>query len=124
MEFPGRSSLSVLCPGQLLGGSFPQDSDISEHVKELQLSDSAASDPKSFPGLVSLRWGAAEWGEGWGSVRPCGSFAWHPAAWGGDVRIQTWVLSQVWFLCPSAKSNTTNSIGLLGEEGEVKNVKR
>uniref|UniRef100_M3XZ27 Centrosomal protein of 164 kDa n=1 Tax=Mustela putorius furo TaxID=9669 RepID=M3XZ27_MUSPF len=28
-----------------------QDSDISEHVKELQLSDSAASDPKSFPGL-------------------------------------------------------------------------
>ncbi|XP_059272472.1 centrosomal protein of 164 kDa isoform X7 [Mustela nigripes] len=28
-----------------------QDSDISEHVKELQLSDSAASDPKSFLGL-------------------------------------------------------------------------
>ncbi|XP_022368722.1 centrosomal protein of 164 kDa isoform X3 [Enhydra lutris kenyoni] len=28
-----------------------QDSDISEHVKGLQLSDSAASDPKSFPGL-------------------------------------------------------------------------
>ncbi|XP_032724478.1 centrosomal protein of 164 kDa-like isoform X2 [Lontra canadensis] len=28
-----------------------QDSDISEHVKELQLSDSTASDPKSFPGL-------------------------------------------------------------------------
>ncbi|XP_045871945.1 centrosomal protein of 164 kDa isoform X4 [Meles meles] len=28
-----------------------QESDISEHVKELQRSDSAASDPKSFPGL-------------------------------------------------------------------------
>ncbi|XP_047547673.1 centrosomal protein of 164 kDa isoform X6 [Lutra lutra] len=28
-----------------------QDSDISEHMKELQLSDSAAPDPTSFPGL-------------------------------------------------------------------------
>lgn len=37
----------------------PQESEISEHVKQLQLLDSAASDPKSFLGLVSLslRWG-------------------------------------------------------------------
>lgn len=37
----------------------PQESEISEHVKQLQLSDSAASDPRSFLGLVSLslRWG-------------------------------------------------------------------
>lgn len=110
----------MLCPGQLLGGSFPQDSDISEHVKELQLSDSAASDPKSFPGLVSLRWG-----EGWGVCASLWLICLAPhSLGGGDARIQTWVLSQLWFLCPSAKSNTTNSIGLLGEEGEVKNVKR
>lgn len=45
-------------------------------MKELQLSDSAASDPKPFLGLVSPRWGAAERGGECGFVSPCGSFAW------------------------------------------------
>ena len=44
----------------------PQESEISEHEKQLQLSDSAASDPKSFLGLVSLslRWELGGWGGG------------------------------------------------------------
>lgn len=42
-------------PGDFSLGLFSQESEISEHVKEPQLSDSAASDPKSFLGLVSLR---------------------------------------------------------------------
>lgn len=41
--------------GDFSVGLFPQESEISEHVKELHFSDSAASDPKSFLGLVSLR---------------------------------------------------------------------
>lgn len=46
-------------------GLSPQESEISEHMKELKLSDSTASDPKSFRGLVSLslRWRAAGAGE-------------------------------------------------------------
>lgn len=42
-------------PGDFSLGLFSQESEISEHVKEPQLSDSTASDPKSFLGLVSLR---------------------------------------------------------------------
>lgn len=44
---------------------FSQESEISEPGKQLQLSDSAASDPRSFLGLVSLslRWelGVGRW---------------------------------------------------------------
>lgn len=43
--------------GNFSVGLFPQELEISEHVKELQLLDSTDSDPKSFLGLVSLRWG-------------------------------------------------------------------
>lgn len=44
----------------------PQESEISEHGEQLQLSDSAASDPKPFLGLVSLslRWELGGWGGG------------------------------------------------------------
>lgn len=51
------SDPSPLCSalGDLSMGLFPQELEISEQVKELQLSDSAASDPKSFLELVSLR---------------------------------------------------------------------
>lgn len=75
-------ALTCSAPGDFSVALFPQESEISEHMKELLLSDSAASDPKSFLGLVSLRWGAAEWGEERGL--PCGSFAWHHTAckWG------------------------------------------
>lgn len=51
-------------------GLFPQESEINEHVKELELSDSAASDPKSSLGLVSMgqggvwRWAAGGGGGG------------------------------------------------------------
>uniref|UniRef100_A0A8C8Y6M3 Centrosomal protein of 164 kDa n=1 Tax=Panthera leo TaxID=9689 RepID=A0A8C8Y6M3_PANLE len=50
----GRSPLCSAL-GDVSMGLFPQELEISEQVKELQLSDSAASDPKSFLELVSLR---------------------------------------------------------------------
>lgn len=48
--------ITTLCvaPGDFSVGLFPQESEISEHMKELQFSDSVASDPKSYLGLVSL----------------------------------------------------------------------
>lgn len=48
--------ITTLCAalGDFSVGLFPQESEISEHMKELQFSDSVASDPKSYLGLVSL----------------------------------------------------------------------
>lgn len=51
----GDHDLLCLVPGDFSVGLFSQEPDISEHMKELQLSYSAASDPKSFLGLVSLK---------------------------------------------------------------------
>uniref|UniRef100_A0A452QJ67 Centrosomal protein of 164 kDa n=1 Tax=Ursus americanus TaxID=9643 RepID=A0A452QJ67_URSAM len=44
-------ALTCSAPGDFSVALFPQESEISEHMKELLLSDSAASDPKSFLGL-------------------------------------------------------------------------
>lgn len=48
--------IPTLCAalGDFSVGLFPQESEISEHMKELQFSDSVASDSKSYLGLVSL----------------------------------------------------------------------
>lgn len=64
--------ITTLCaaPGDFSVGLFPQESEISEHMEELQFSDSIASDPKSYLGLVSLLGGPAEW---WLVAWICGS---------------------------------------------------